>query len=348
MNRQSVALGGLAIVLVVLHHAIDFEFLWLQNLGFSVAGKPEFYLLAPLHKLGPIAVPLFLFISGGFVAYAARGNPPRLSRHSVQSALLRLLWPYLVWSTVSYLMVYWQNGERYSLAGYLKNYIVGYPYHFVPLLLFFYTISPILAYWAKRYGSAVVVAFALYQIVLVIVKYPAEFGLILPSWAEYLSPPILGYTLAMWGVYFPLGMVVALDGQRWRPWLERCRWPLVVLTLAFFVIDILNMLLPVHIWMAVYIYPLTFVLLAPQIKRQWIPAVGEFEYIGKRSYGVYFTHLLVMNLLFLGVQHWAPWLIESPLLVVSVVFLLAIGIPLLVMHLFSAMPSRMAYRYVFG
>jgi hypothetical protein len=347
MNRQSVALGGLAIVLVILHHVIDFQLLWMEKLGFAVTTRVEYYWLVPLYKIGHIAVPLFLFISGGFVAYAARGNPPRFSFQSVQSALLRLLWPYVIWSTVFYLLVYWQNGEQYSLAGYLKNYIVGYPYHFVPLLVFFYAIAPFLVRWAKRNGLLLVAMFGLLQLLQFIAKYPALFGPELP-WVSYLRLPVLNTTLALWGVYFPLGLVIALDDNRIRPWLERGRWLLSVLTAVTFILAILDSLSIVQASQAAQIFPLTFVLLAPLIKRQWIPSVKGLEYIGKRSYGVYFTQLLVIDILYLGVQQWVPWLVDMPIVLVPVIVVLGVGLPLLIMYIFSARPSRIAYRYVFG
>jgi hypothetical protein len=348
MSRQSIAFSGLAIVVVVLHHVIDFQFLWLEKLGFAVAGRPEYYWLIPLYKVGHIAVPLFLFISGGFVAYAARGNPPRFSRQSVQSTLLRLLWPYVIWSSVFYLLVYWQNDEQYSLVGYLKNFVVGYPYHFVPLLVFFYVIAPFLIKWAKRYGLLLVLVFGLCQLLLLIVNYPQLFALELPSWASYIHVPVLGTTLASWGVYFPLGLVIALNDNRIRPWLESGRWVLIVLTVVFFVLTVLATFSPVYMPLAAQVFPFTFVLLAPLIKRQWIPGVKWFEFIGKRSYGVYFTQLLIIDIIYLGVQQWVPWLIDVPTVLVPIVFILAVGIPLLIMQIFSAMPSRIAYRYVFG
>jgi peptidoglycan/LPS O-acetylase OafA/YrhL len=348
MNRQSVALGGLAIALVVLHHVIDFQFIWMRELGFVVTDRPAYYWLIPLYKIGHIAVPLFFFISGGFVAYAARGNPPRLSRQSVQSALLRLLWPYFIWSTVFYVLIYWQNGQQYSLAGYLKNYIVGYPYHFVPLLIFFYLISPLLVYWAESYGLLLILLFGLGQFVLLITNDPQLFGLVLPAWATAVRLPVLHTTLAQWAIFFPLGLILALDDNRIKPWLKRGTWLLLLLTVVSFALCLLDTFSLIRAPLAALLFPITFVLLAPQIKREWLPAVKALEYIGKRSYGVYFTQLLMIDILYLGVQQWLPWLIDVPLLLVPAIFALGLGIPLLIMYLFSAKPSRVAYRYVFG
>jgi peptidoglycan/LPS O-acetylase OafA/YrhL len=246
-------------------------------------------------------------------------------------------------------LVYWQYGERYSAPGYLKNLIVGYPFHFVPLLLFFYFISPVLAYIVKRYGLAFIVLCALGQVALILIETPRVLGVTLPAWAAQLHVPVLGTTLAMWGIYFPLGLTLALNGKRYQPALTRLRWTLLALTLIFFGLDVLHTLALVRAPAAVYISPLPFVLLAPQIKREWIPQAHSLEYAGKRSYGLYFTHMIVIDLLLLGIQHWAPGLFEtSHVLLTALLFVPAVGIPLLVMHAFSASPSRVAYRYVFG
>jgi peptidoglycan/LPS O-acetylase OafA/YrhL len=348
MNRQLAALSGLAIILVVLHHTIDLEVAWFREAGITLAQDWRLFTLVTLHRLGKVAVPLFLFISGGFIAYAVRGNPPRLSWQSVSSALRRLIWPYALWSVIFYIMVYFQRAESYSLMGYLKNLAVGYPFHFVPLLIFFYAISPLLAYLAKRMGFALLALFALGQLLLIGVEFPGILGFTFPAWSRYLSLPVLGETMALWGIYFPLGLIFALRIKEIQPWIHRFRWLLLACTLSFFVLDVLHTLTIVRMPIAVHVYPFTAVLLTPLIRRNWIPLLGEHEYVGKRSYGLYLTHLLIVNLALLGIEGFAPWLFNYPLLLVGPVFVLALGIPLLVMHLLSAPPTRNTYRYVFG
>jgi peptidoglycan/LPS O-acetylase OafA/YrhL len=98
----------------------------------------------------------------------------------------------------------------------------------------------------------------------------------------------------------------------------------------------------------VYVFPLTFVLLAPLVQRNSIPLVGEFEAVGRRSYGLYLTHLLVIDLLLLAVQEFAPWMFGYHLLLAFSMFAVAMALPLFVMNLSANTPARTAYRYVFG
>jgi peptidoglycan/LPS O-acetylase OafA/YrhL len=353
MQRQLVALSGLAILLVVLHHSIDMQISGLSESGIGLPTGWQLYLLAGLHRLGKVAVPLFLFISGGFIAYAARGNPPKLSWSNVQAALRRIIWPYLLWSIIFYVLVFFQRHESYSVAGYLKNLVVGYPFHFVPLLIFFYAISPLLTYTVKRFGLALIVLLAIGQLALITVEFPGALAVSGPEWMHHLSPPVIGHTLALWGIYFPLGLFCSLNFKYVQPWLQRLRWPLIALTLTFFLLDVLHTAAVIHLPVAVHIYPLTFVLLAPLIKRNFIPKVEAHEYVGKRSYGLYLTHLLVIHLALSAVQEFVPlspgiWLLATPLLLVAPLFILGVALPLLVMHLLSAPPIRIAHRYVFG
>lgn len=348
MSRQYVALSGLAMVLIVLHHSIDLPVAWLHNNGYDVIGGWQNVLLVSLHRLGKPAVPLFLFVSGGFVAYAARGNPPKVSWHTAQSSILRLLWPYLFWSAVFYAVILLQRGESYSPTGYVKNLLVGYPYHFIPLLIFYYALSPVLASIGRRYGLALVLAIGLYQVVLIAVEYPGTFGVSVPGWTGILSPPILGGTLAQWAVYFPLGLVIGLNMKQVKPILQRFLWLLASVSVVFYVLDVLDTASLVDFPAGVHIYPLSVVLMAPLVSRNSIPAVKSLEAIGKNTYGLYLTHLLVVDLALVALYSWMPWLIPLPLLTVAIIFLLAMAIPLGAMKLLAGSPARPVYRYVFG
>src|SRR5512139_3000186 len=102
MNRQLGALRGLAILIVVLYHTIGLGISIPQEWGYPSIEVWSRTILSLLQQPGTFAVPIFLFISGCFVSYAAGGTPPRLSWKTVWSGLKRLLWPYILWSSVFY------------------------------------------------------------------------------------------------------------------------------------------------------------------------------------------------------------------------------------------------------
>lgn len=348
MNRQFPALSGLAMVLIIMHHTIELGTAAPERLGYPAPEGLVALLLRVVWALGLVAVPVFLFISGAFVAYAVRGEPARLSGKFVRNSLSRILWPYLLWSMVFYVLVYVQSAERYSLLGYVKNLLVGYPFHFIPLLAFFYLLSPLLVRVGKSHGGLLLAGVGLYQIILINLVYPGVLGFQFPSEMRFLAPPVLRTTMAMWLICFPMGLVYTLHAKQVWPLLWRLRWPILVVTALLFAIGVFRTaILPVS-QIARLVYPVIFLLLVPVIKRDRIPFVRLFERIGKGAYGLYLTHLIVLSLILLLIERLAPWLFNVYLLLLPVLFLLALEIPLWFMDGVSRTRFRTYFRYVFG
>ncbi len=350
MNRQFGALQGLAILLVVLHHSIELG--WdTARLGYPPPAQGwEYYVFMTLWQLGILAVPTFLFISGCFFSYAAQGkNPPSLSWKVVQTGLKHLLWPYLFWSIVFYIWIYFRWDEAYTLLGYLKNLVVGFPFHFIPLIVFYYVLSPFLIRFAKRFGYLIIMIIALYQLILMNIGSPGILGFILPDWMHFLAPPILRTTMALWAIYFPLGLIYSINAKIVLPWLQRFKWALLILAIVFFVISVLDYF---SIWsfsLASYICPVMFVLFIPTLKRDSIPIARQLEKVGKKSYGLYLSHLIALDLVLLVIQLFVPWLFNYQILLQPILFTLTLSIPLLVMNSMMRLPKiRPVYRYVFG
>lgn len=348
MKRQLLALSGLAIVIVVLNHSIHMGSLGIQECGLPQAVGLERLLLLLLGGLGTFAVPTFLFTSGSFVSYAARRNPPRLPWRTVWAALKRLLWPYMIWSIVFYVYIYCRKAQGYTLWGYVTKLIVGYPFHFIPILLFYYICSPILVRLTDRLGYVPLAGIALYQAFLIALIFPARFGLSVPSWTEMLVPPGLGRPMAQWGIYFPLGLVFSLKNKEISPWLQRLRILPMLATGAFFVLLILNDIGVLGFPLAYYLCPFAFLFLAPTIRRDSIPLVRQLEKVAKRSYGLYLTNLIVLDLAVFSTQAALPGLLAYQLLFCLILFIVALGVPLGVMNGVARTPGKVVYRYVFG
>jgi peptidoglycan/LPS O-acetylase OafA/YrhL len=350
MHRQFAALRGLAMILVVLSHAIHMGLRTQRLFGYPPVEGWEYYTLTVLHGFGSVfAVPTFLFISGCFFSYATKtGNPPKLSWKVVQARLLRLWWPYLFWSIMFYIVIYVRMDEVYSLFGYLKNIIVGYPFHFIPIMVFYMAISPILVHFSKRFGAVLLVVIALFQLFLLNLYSPGIVGFTFPDWMQILRPPIIHETMAMWGIYFPLGLIYSLNAKRVLPWLQRLRWTFLIAAIVFFIFAMLNMFSILHFPLAGYLSAVTFVLLTPTIKRTSIPAVRQLEKAGKYSYGLYLTNLIFLEFLTLGVHLTIPWLFYYPILLYPTLFILTLEVPIWVMSFVEESRIRCAYHYVFG
>jgi len=348
MNRQLAALSGLAILIVLLFHAIGQGVLGAQALGYPQAEGWRYYMLMVFSEFGVFAVPIFLYTSGSFISYAARRTPPRLPWTNVWATLKRILWPYLFWSIVFFILIYFRRNEGYTLFGYLKNLFVGYPFHFIPILMFYYLSSPILVRLADRFGYVLVVVIGLYQVLLINLVFPNSLGLDFPNWLQVLVPPGLGTTMAMWGVYFPLGLVHGLKARKVLPWLQKLRFMFLITTGLFFALHVLHKVSVLRFPLSGFVCPLTFMFLVPTIRRNSIPMVRQLEKLSRKVYGLYLTHLIVLDLVFLSVQVFVPWLLTFQVSLVMLLFSAAVGVPLAVMNRAARMPTRAVYRYVFG
>jgi len=348
MNRHFVALSGLAIVIVVLNHSIHMGTLGIQELGFPPSEGWERLVLAVLSGLGVFAVPTFLFTSGSFVSYAAQRTPPALPWSNVWAAVKRILWPYLVWSIIFYIYVYFRKDQGYTLWGYVQNLIVGYPFHFIPILLFYYICSPVIVHLTPRFGYVLLAGIALYQAFLIALVFPSAYGISVPDWTDVLVPPVLGRPLAQWGIFFPLGLIYSLKAKELAPWLQRFKVVSAGAAVGLFVLVVLDSVSVVHFPLASYLCPVAFLLFAPTIKRDSIPLVRQLEKVAKRSYGLYLTNLLVLDLCVFSAQALVPGLLGNPLLFCLILFVVALAVPLGTMNAVVRTPARVVYHYVFG
>lgn len=348
MGRQFGSLRGVAILLVVLNHTITFSWNAIQEMGYGPVVVWQNTILVILHHLGFFAVPMFMFISGSFIAYAASGKTDRLLWRTVYASVRRLLGPYLIWTLMFYLYLYLARGESHEPLWYGKSVIVGYPHHFVPILLFYYVITPLLVPLAKRFGYPMLGLILLYQLFLSDYKFHDLLRLTYPAWTHILVPPVIAETFAQWGIYFPLGLVFTLRAKEVAPWLQKVSWGALLVTVVLFVGTAVPNDQIFYFHFAPRLAPLFFILLIPLIKRQAIPWVRHLEEVGKHSYGLYLMNLIILDALILGIVEVAPGLLRLPLLEVIPVFALTVGLSMGVMYLVLRFLPPSAYRLIFG
>jgi peptidoglycan/LPS O-acetylase OafA/YrhL len=348
MNRQFGALSGLAIVLVVLNHSIHMGVISPPEMGYPAVNGLESLILISLQILGTYAVPTFLFISGCFVVYIAQSGTLAQSYKTVLVRLRHIFWPYLVWSAVFYVLVFVQRGETYSIPGYVKNLLVGYPFNFVPLLVLYYLLAPLLVRLGKRHSLAMVAVIGVYQLVLINLLNPGAFGFKFPDWMQILVPRVVSTTLADWAIYFPLGIAYSLNSKKLLPQLRKYGWALVVLGVILLGLHIMNDASYIRLPLAAEVAPLPIICLIPLIKRDHIPLMQQLEWIGRMSYGLYLTNLIVADVTIWIIESIVPSLLAYQVLLEPIIFVAALGVPLLFMWGLSRLPARGAYHYVFG
>ncbi len=350
MNRQFAALRGIAMILVVFHHAVDLTAMAGMRAGLApLSGWLNTLVVIPLYELGIYAVPLFLFVSGAFMAYAAKGDPPGISWTVVRNSLRRLLWPYLIWSVLVYVLVFFHYGEAHSLTEYFKKLIIGSPYHFVPLLFLCYLISPFMIKAARgKSGLFLVIGFGLAQLVLMNIKAPGILGFRFPDWMPG-DVPIIGGTLAQYAIYFPLGLVYSMNAKGVNARLQAWKRPLIALSLTLFAVHLLYIYGAIHLPVMQYVAAAIGLLCTPFIERNAIPQVRRMETVSKHSYGLYLSHFFLIDLMLFAIASFIPWLLPWQFFLIFLTFVLGLLIPVWAMERLSRIKEmRPVYRYLFG
>jgi peptidoglycan/LPS O-acetylase OafA/YrhL len=308
----------------------------------------EGVLLEGLTALGLIAVPTFLFLSGGFLVYALQGKDLKRAYRTVAIGLFHMLVPYFLWSIGFYILIFALLDQRYTLLEYLKNLVVGYPYNFVPLVACFYLASPILVPLAARRPWFVLLAVSGYQLFTASVLRPDLLGFALPDWARYLTIPGLRLSIALWGVFFPMGVVF---GQRPRAWARAVRgiwWLLAVGGVVTFSLAVVNEISGLGWPLAGILFPVLVISMMPLLRREMIPFAQPLEELGRRAYGLYLANLVLVNLVLVAVRWGVPWLYGELLLLIPVVLLCVLVAFRILVAAVHRLPFRAAPRVVFG
>jgi len=348
MGRQFQLLRGFAILLVLLNHTITMSFWMADRFGYAIPTGAEYVFFDVLRTIGLFSVPIFLFLSGAFFTFAIQNRSLGSSYKVVWHDLRNVIFPYVIWSIVFYGMVFFLLGEKYSFLGYLKNLIVGYPNNFVPLMVLFYLLAPLLIRVIKRQPLLILVVIFAYQLFLTNVLQPGILGFTFPTWAKYLSPPIVRETLSTWAVFFPFGMVYSQYLTFWSKSLHKFALVLWVALLAIFTLTELSNLKIVNFAVSGILVPVIGVMLIPAIRRDIVPFYRWVEEVGKRAYGLYLTNLIVVTLSLFGIRAIFPWLLQQYPLLVPVIFLLALFIPTALMRFVEKHSRQSLYRYLFG
>ncbi|MEE9293253.1 MAG: acyltransferase [Acidobacteriota bacterium] len=85
-----------------------------------------FKLLAAVNQLGRFSVPAFFLIAGFLTTLGGSSRPgdPFAAHGSLKRRMIRLLAPYLIWSTVFFAMPHWIGGGGVD-GGFLRRFLIG-------------------------------------------------------------------------------------------------------------------------------------------------------------------------------------------------------------------------------
>lgn len=367
MTRRLFLLMGLALLAVVWSHAAGWGqiamFWWTDRYrpvtvpNFDQLGTPSYYALLVIRQLTVWSVPAFLFISGFFVAYAARGNQSILSWRMVRVRIVNLLVPYTIWSLMCFVGDA-LDGITYTPLEYLGRLVSGKaegPYFYVPLLCQFYLLAPLLVPLAKSRRRLLLLGAGLVQLGALGLNYRVLFGV------DILGASAVGqgWLPFMWAFFFPFGIVCGLHIGQLKSWLAQHKWSILSATI---ILGLSGIVEPEVIYritgrslrsnpstITTSLFSLAFLLCFLAFDRVSIPFSRTVHLVGAKSYGIYLLHMTVMAFVARVIRQIAPWMLAHQVLVfVPLMLTVGLGVPLLFMAVVSRSPARRYYRYLFG
>jgi len=359
MTKRLLLLNGLAALMVVINHSASYGlnamFFWADRYrnvtvpNFDQYGSFAYYVLFIAHEVAEFAIPAFLFVSGFFVAFAARTNKSGVSWEFVSSRIKKLIVPFIIWTTILMILL-----RRFPPT--LQELLTVY--YYIPLIIQYYLLSPILVPLARNHWRLLLVDTALIQLGLGFLRLPALLNLDWPGVDLLIRlTPIWFFPGRIF--YFSLGLVAGLHVQDFSQWIHRARWGLLITAFLTFGITILEYeylvhlldrywLIPVYAGALKPIYAVSIVLCILAFIEVRYPFANKISEIGAKSLGIYFVNTPVLYVVGSLLYYLAPAILGMPFLYQAILLTFGYAVPILMMSITARTPARKLYRYVFG
>jgi len=371
MVRRLLYLNGIAILCVVLFHTTSWGltamFAWtprylpVSEPVFDQTGSLPYYWIRIIEQVIAIAVPTFLFVSGYFVAFTT-GHRDNLAWGQIWGRIKSLLMPYTIWSVLIWLSWFLLLGDISSFRGYVTDFLTGnttITFYYVPLLIQYYVLSPLIIRFARDKWAILLTITGLFQLIL-------QIGIMLElMYGLDNIPKIMGWFAQMpkWVFlarlfWFVLGMVVGFHITQFKQFLSRFKW-------MFFNIAVVCIPFGVLEWEAIFhfsgrdylnmretiidsIYTMAFIFAFLGFTDSPLLWYSRICDLGAKSFGIYITHITVMDYVAKAIYRFVPWLLGVQILFQPIILLVGLGAPLVLMYAVEKTSMRKYYSYLFG
>lgn len=360
MIKRLLLLNGLAVLCLPLHHASGYGFqamfdwtdryLAVQVPDYSQVGSLSFYIIVLIQQLDYFALPAFMFASGFFAAIATGGKEPKLKWQVIKTRVFNLFLPFLIWTVIFF--IFFARRAPNNLDELLDR------YYYIPLLMQFYLIAPLLVSFAKKRPKLMLAAAAFLELGRFTFRYLDKLNIVVPGHdiALFLTPRWLFPMLFFW---FALGMVANFYRQPLTRWMEQAKWKLLAAAVVTLVLSMVEYVLYAQAtgqqWLGPYfggfarqVYALAFILCFLAFNSTRLPFSGQISELGSKSLGVYLVHSRIMFVVAVLMYQLTPWMLGSQLIYQLVLIIVSLAGSLLIMEAVKKSPVRPIYRYVFG
>jgi peptidoglycan/LPS O-acetylase OafA/YrhL len=368
MTRKLLYLNGIAILTVILFHSggwgLMAMFSWAHRYGASpgaamFTNQIGYVGLRIIEQIAVFSIPSFLFVSGFFIAFTLPANEKTIRWHTVFMRLKYLLIPYLLWSFINVAMLV-VEGKFPGVWKTTKLILTGSitpAYYFVILLIQMYLLAPWLIRLAKSKPVVLILGTAFLQILFHSVKY---INILSPESAAgqmliTFLPKWLFVTRLFW---FSLGIIfciyrkqfsVLFEGKT-KIWLG---FTIILWLVGFFEWEWLTRLSGLRFiehreTLVDALYAFTFIMTMLSLDKKKLIQQKKVEQIGALSFGIYLSHIPVMEVIGRGIYHVLPALLSYQLAFTLTIALTGLLIPLLMMAVVKRSPLKRFYVYIFG
>ncbi len=369
MSKRLLQLNGLAILAVILFHSAGWGFTamfaWTHRYlpvlspDYSQRGSLAYYYLKSVDQISVFAIPAFLAISGVFIAITSGSQPIASIWRRIAGRLSKLLVPYLIWSGVVLLGLVVQGGQipPGRLLVILLTGGATPAYYFVPLLIQFYLLAPLLVAAARKWPKVLLVAtlvlqlglYALHSLILLQVDW---------SWVTLLTSLVPKWFFVSRLFWFSLGILAGFNLGRVTEFCTSHLRTLSIVALALVVLGVvewewlLNLVgvafLPHWETLIDGAYALTVLALVLGLPSDRFVLPNQVASIGVKSYGIYLMHAPLMEYTSRFIYHFAPWVLGKQILFQPIIISISLGVPLLFMAVVRRSPLKRSYPYLFG
>ena len=383
MTRRFLLLMGLGILGLILNHSATFGYQATFDLAWRY--RPEvaaacgdltppvncpsydqvhsatYWGLSLVRRFIAFGVPVFLMVSGYFIAFAAGRKDAKIKWPILKTRVVGLIIPYVVWSVIIFVgQALFYNRMYPNAWEYIRRLLIGGAtgsYYYIPLLIQLYLLSPILVPLAKKQWKWLLVGTAVLMIFVETLRYLQLFGL-----GEPLVPSLISLT-PLWFFprrlfWFALGIVFGFHISDFKPFLLRHKNKLVYGAVLFYLLSLVEFEVLLSLsgkpWIDFFstfttnIYAGLFMLAMLSVSKLKIPYTPQIMDIGAKAFGIYLVHEQVLELVGTLMFRYAPWILEYQILYQPIMIFFALGVPLLLMRIVSRSPAKKLYKYSFG
>ena len=368
MTRKLLFLNGIAIIFAVYHHSIYWAVTAINYWGdrFISSATPELLSIPNVFSLflritdqiAGSAVPAFLFVSGFLYSFSLDRQTIRQSYRLIQKRILYLLFPYIVWSTAT-VVFRAIEGRSYTVVELIRVYLLGEadaPFYYVPLIIQMIILSPFLFKAVKKYPVVILPIAFVIQALSSIPWYFKVLEITPLQSLNFLNFFKSSYLISHL-VWFLIGMVFFIYRQKIIAFLKKYLWGFLFLIAFTFFIGQLEIQQLMNVsgnnWInsqasIVTRFFYSLLILAFAVFWENNAWVSRIEFIGARSYGIYLSHILTIEICARLIYHILPFILGQTVIFLGILVFLGVSIPLLIMYVSRITPLKTIYSYLWG